>query len=93
MEAAKYSFNGKESRISLGVYSETTLRASRELRDTESRVISTTANSGHCSYRPPYNFGIQAWKSCVCRERNANVVTSQFTSPAAVRAQVVSETE
>jgi len=36
----KYRFNGKENRISLGVYPETTLRAARERRDTERKLLS-----------------------------------------------------
>jgi integrase len=35
----KYRFNGKENRISLGVYPETTLRAARERRDTERKLL------------------------------------------------------
>ena len=36
----KYRFNSKENRISLGVYPETTLRAARERRDTERKLLS-----------------------------------------------------
>ena len=35
----KYRFNGKENRISLGVYPETTLRDARERRDTERKLL------------------------------------------------------
>ena len=35
----KYRFNGKENRISLGVYPETTLRTARERRDTERKLL------------------------------------------------------
>ena len=35
----KYRFNGKENRISLGVYPETTLRAARDRRDTERKLL------------------------------------------------------
>jgi integrase len=35
----KYRFSGKENRISLGVYPETTLRAARERRDTERKLL------------------------------------------------------
>ena len=36
----KYCFNGKENRISLGVYPDTTLKAARERRDTERKLLS-----------------------------------------------------
>ena len=35
----KYRFNGKENRISLGVYPETTLKAARDCRDTERKLL------------------------------------------------------
>jgi integrase len=35
----KYRFNGKENRISLGVYPETTLRAARDRRDSERKLL------------------------------------------------------
>jgi integrase len=35
----KYRFNGKENRISLGVYPETTLRSARDRRDTERKLL------------------------------------------------------
>ncbi len=35
----KYRFNGKENRISLGVYPETTLRAARDRRDTGRKLL------------------------------------------------------
>ena len=35
----KYRFNGKENRISLGVYPETTLRAARDRLDTERKLL------------------------------------------------------
>jgi integrase len=35
----KYRFNGKENRISLGVYPETTLKAARDRRDTERKLL------------------------------------------------------
>ena len=35
----KYRFNGKENRISLGIYPETTLKAARDRRDTERKLL------------------------------------------------------
>jgi hypothetical protein len=35
----KYRFSGKENRLSLGVYPETTLKAAREKRDELRRLI------------------------------------------------------
>jgi integrase len=35
----KYRFNGKENRISLGVYPETSLKAARDRRDTERKLL------------------------------------------------------